>query len=131
MRYTTIDQGAGLAARGLNPRTADLWYDDSNKLMLGAPGKNYYRSWMPCWSTDALLDLLPESIEIKDYKWYNRNWGNYEFKDIEAYRVNLNSVISFENDTWDFAKTFHGETMFESAFNAVVWLLENNYLMVV
>ena len=102
--YTTIEQSKKLVELGIDVDTCDMHYnkfideDDSeyeihcNKL---PKLRALYTDYLPCWSTEALLKLLPREINRTDnyildnilvypnkgYCISYRNVSNYEYKE--------------------------------------------------
>ena len=69
--YTTIEQSKKLLELGLNPDTADMYYTNQDeKPMFGYNAttaeihKKYKFLYMSCWSTGALIELLPIGTHI-------------------------------------------------------------------
>lgn len=74
LAFTTREQSQRLMDAGVSYKTADGYYrpDHKNPISLGTPGfwkvLGYPVSdgsgWKPCWSYQALLDLIPKRYEI-------------------------------------------------------------------
>lgn len=103
MNFTTIEQSQALIEAGLNPDTADMWYnyecwigDEVNGSHMEYGDYSDYptcveeESILPCWSTGALINILPSEIHIgetKDFTFQLRLgktktefWISYEFQ---------------------------------------------------
>lgn len=93
MNYTSIEQSKALIEAGLNPETADMYYREwkrATKLISIAHVGKYGKDDMPCWSTGALINILPSEIHIgetKDFifqlrlgKTKTEFWISYEFQ---------------------------------------------------
>lgn len=134
MNYTNIEQSKKLVELGLNPLTSDMSYsydfDDSRYVITTTPVKNWIvpkyaestkiKQVLPCWSFEALLKVMPISIEeVKDHK--------------------VDLILGHPKDKWCLAyfdwtglqqgHSTTGDTPLEAAYNMAVWLLENGYLM--
>ena len=122
--YTRIEQSVRLLNLGLNPESADMFYNeetdetcpkdivDTKYPMVIREGQKHYLEeyGIPCWSLGALLDIMPDEPLI-----FHKN-NNYTIIDM----MDFNSGI---------VRNKHrekGHTPLEAAFNMVVWLLENN-----
>ena len=76
MRYTTIEESKRLLKAGVKPDTADMAYYSDDRIEYykrpvlspwsTAVDKDYY---LPCWSSDALIELLENPI----IKQFNKN----------------------------------------------------------
>ena len=122
MNYTSIEQSKKLLELGLRPETADMYWRESYSENLGL---RYYPTviWrgyqynekhgdIPCWSTGALIDLLPEEIKYRD-EWcsleLDKDWISYE-------SCRIQPVVSEKTP------------MIVMLCKVIGWLLENNYL---
>ena len=139
MNYTSIEQSKRLLELGLKPGTCDkVWVSDKEEeveftvdLMDEEDyGKYVYTypndMYIPCWSTGALLDLMPpylfeweRGIDLQIYPHLNKKHGW-----LVSYIPN--NVESMQKDK--FRQICHADTLIEAAYNMVVWLLENNYI---
>lgn len=75
--YTDIEQSKKLAEI-LPLESADMYYEYgaiTPDIMIGS--KQDYRCYTMCWSLASLLNVLPESIEFKDDKYYLRFMKEY------------------------------------------------------
>ena len=130
MVYTTLEQSKQLYELGLDPCTADMcWGIDAdtmhyNNNPYNLPWKDYTAKeyYVPCWSMEALINLLPNSVKIKgiDYlrfsdfdhiTYLGGYWsGGYHYKAFEEYTTN--------------------QTLMDVLYKCIVWLLglEINYL---
>lgn len=140
--YTTIEQSKKLLELGLNPESADMYYPyvlpHSNNLhhvpILGEPVESL--SWynigytlggkykpitlekfcIPCWSLGALLDILKTRKDcnfITIHSGYSLKW-------------NLNTTY-YELANWK-EKEIFGETLIDTVYNMIIWLLENEHI---
>lgn len=127
---TSIEQSKKLLELGLNPDTADMWWnfysittDDTtpmiihlNKPWAGNFNWNNEKDNVPAWSLSALLDLIPNTI------------GNYvlRFDKVDSdYYIWYEDVYKGWQDTigHPFAENF-----IDAAFEMIVWLLKNKKL---
>ena len=127
--YTSIEQSKKLLELGLNSESADMWW-----LYVTAQGKHiammyeepdpHYLARMesygiqdaaiPCWSLGALLKVMPKSIVVggRNYFSYIATLDTISYGDTEGYMT-----IKFSYDS-----------LFESCFQMVIWLLENGFI---
>ena len=131
MYYTSIEQSKKLIEAGLNPETADMFYDNGNEtqpeIRLHSYGHIMNKDDIPCWSTGALIDLLPFEICIagnKNLKYQLRFgraetefWITYEslIADLKGSFIGFNTVI----DKCD---------MIGCIYKMVLWCLESGYI---
>lgn len=121
--YTTIEQSKKLVELGINFDTADMSYIlTTNKYdehiwqpMLDQPSIRFGE--IPCWSTEALLDILDETIITNENEEYYLAFG----KDgtsyyMYCYRLKKNGRIN-ELD-------FSCSTLLNCAFEMIVKLKE-------
>lgn len=125
MNYTGIEQSKKLLELGLSPETADMcWGLDSDTGMYNnhpypMPWREYTAKefYIPCWSTGALLEVMPlikEDINDGGCRpnlckgWDNNKWHI-------VYRSDL-----YYSDWYD--------NSIDACYNTVVWLLENGYI---
>lgn len=126
--YTTIEQSKKLLELGLNPDSADMFYneepdecypkdivDTKYPMVIREGQKHYLKEYgVPCWSLGALLEIMPE---IDNQLPSLRKYKNY-------YCVVYSDITTRLGDSqWQ-----NGKTPAEAAYNMVVWLLENGYL---
>lgn len=134
--YTSIEQSKKLLELGLDPSTADMIYSVVNNDNVEYPDKPSLYRWgnssvlynymknigresvlqdIPCWSVGALLDLLPDNIEVDNAKWHlntvHRKKDNWQFMYYGRYR---------------FCR-FYGDNPLDACYELIVWLLENEY----
>lgn len=123
--YTTIEQSRKLIELGIDVNTADMFYDNPD--LLNNPPEiivnhNYpfNDSDIPCWSTEALMKLLPRNIYTKD---------NFVLNDIQAYKDNYR--ISYTNLSYyeyKYVIECKYDTLIECAYNMIVKLKEMRLL---
>lgn len=72
--YTSIEQAKKLVELGIDADTADMYWATDIEMVITTPYVSYlngeknipaYKDAIPCWSTEALLKLLP--IETNGY----------------------------------------------------------------
>lgn len=72
MTYTTLEQSKALVKLGLDGKTADLTIiSDSTTPHIHIKGLKRGTKEYPCWSAEALLDIIPKHICTKDGKDYS------------------------------------------------------------
>lgn len=126
--YTTIEQSRKLIELGIDVNTADMFYDNPD--LLNNPPEiivnhNYpfNDSDIPCWTTEALLDILDETIVTNEEDEYTLHFGkdgtSYYMHYEDAYR-SMNNII----DELDFCCS----TLLNCAFEMIVKLKEMRLL---
>lgn len=132
---TTPEQSRRLIACGVNPKSADMVWQEpittSQKktggkiLVFRNPNHQDYVGDVPAWSLSALLALLPKMIvcDAYGYIWLEIVWL-YEENSIPTIRYftppNENDD---EPDQWEFTD----ESIIECAVQAVEWIKDNGY----
>ena len=130
IRYTTIEQSKKLIELGLDPLTSDMYYsftgkhikdskDDDFSVSVGLASSirdnhfSYrYGYVIPCWSLGALLDVMPNGVQIN---------SNHTGLTIDITFVH-NGVVTGSHRV-------KNNTYLEATYNMVCWLLENGYIM--
>ena len=113
IHYTSIEQSKRLLELGLNPESADMLYtwDTDNKTYYPLPiiddKEHDFPSGLSCWSVGALLEVMPKWDDYSPY--IGKNECFYSNDDNEIYHREVGTSI-------------------ESAYEMIVWLLENNYI---
>ena len=128
MHYTSIEQSEKLLKLGLNPESADMFYNEEPEenyykyivdteypMIIREGQKHYLKEYgIPCWSLDALLKLIPhtgfDGIEINNF-----NDGKTIWTVIFRWKTD-NTLIRI------------ADTPLDAVYAVVVWLLENNYI---
>ena len=114
MIATSIEQSKKLLELGLDPKTADMWYDVTNHIRIGQRQNTYQFSWMPCWSLEALLELIPhtsfDGIELNNYNDGKTIWT---------------AIFHWKTDSTPIRIA---DTPLGAVYEVVVWLIENNYI---
>ena len=124
--WTSLEQSICLVTCGMEPKSADMHYeaqfDEFGYLLYewrlvaekSKAIENNLFSWRqryeePCWSLGKLISIIRDS---------NRNFKNILFsKDMDKTELVLIG-----------APVFKGTTEMEACVNAVVWLLENEFI---
>lgn len=144
MNYTTIEQSRKLLELGLNPETADMFWQSnlngSDRQYLLDIGKEEYFDIeinsehcsignydIPAWSLDTLLELMPDEIST------GKEWSNKYQIDIRKYAPHTYQIAygnnrGFSKSWHDMINTKECDNFLEACYNMVVWLLENNYI---
>lgn len=123
--YTTIEQSKKLVELGIDVDTADMSYIlTTNKYdehiwqpMLDQPSIRFGE--IPCWSTEALLDILDETIVTEEDDEYRLNFG----KDGTSYYMFYEDVYRLVNNVIE-ELDFSCSTLLECAFEMIVKLKE-------
>ena len=123
---TTIQQSRHLAEIGIDFKTADLTYERLALSGLGIPDDMQYRErfipfqffsgrGLPCWSLEALLELMPEEIVDKHKISLYKEGGIWVccYQDING---NINGNVEASCD------------VVVAAYRMVVWLVENGFI---
>lgn len=127
--YTTIEQSKKLVELGLNPDTADMkwyyWKDEIDAPKVPTLGfdkavlesyKNTQAVYLPCWSLGALLEVLKTRKDctfITIHSGYSLKW--------------ILNTSYYELANWKEKETIE-ETLIDTVYNTIVWLLENGYI---
>lgn len=128
--YTDIEQANALVEKGLNPKTADMYYirhygeyyaHFNNEPYIG-------EKVAPCWSMGRLMALLPDEICI-DAESRRRKQYTFSIEKFEQWRYNTayarTDHITNEIDVlWE-------DTQVDSTLDSLVllmqWILQNGY----
>lgn len=143
--YTTIEQSKKLVELGLNPDTADMWWQEGRMELEPVIG-NYalhiqcmedrdYRKIhkpliSPAWSSGALMDLLPPSIQTGEgmqnhYEIDIRKyWGNEE----NLYQIAYGNNRGLSEEWHDMINIGEKENLIDAVFQMICWLLKNSYI---
>lgn len=77
MTYTTLEQSKALVHLGLDEKTADMYYQQTEdavdcwEVHIGKMDAQNEFPQIPCWSAEALLDILPKHTCTEDGKDYS------------------------------------------------------------
>jgi len=126
---TSIEQSKKLLSLGLDPSTADMYYEpiDGNPIRFAViPNVGKYGKWdMPAWSLTALLELMPlylfeleRGIDLNIYRNINSNGWHVSYMP--------NNVIDMQKD--NFKQITNGNSPIDAAFEMIVWLIEQDIL---
>jgi len=129
--YTTIEQSKKLLELGLNPDSADMFYneepdecypkdivDTKYPMVIREGQKHYLKEYgVPCWSLGALWEAMPKE-GVKPFTDSNPfvGYGNGLYRCV------------YLNADWESSHQTIGYTPVEAAYNMVCWLLKNGYL---
>lgn len=120
--YTTIEQSKKLIELGLNPMTADMLYtslDNFKEPWVWNSKPGMHPSDVPCWSTEALLDILDETIVTEEDDEYRLNFG----KDGTSYYMFYEDVYRLKDNVIE-ELDFSCSTLLECTFEMIVKLKE-------
>lgn len=129
--WCSIEQSKKLIEAGLDPNTADMYYDliDEPELY-GYPHTPYREDdigmFHPCWSLGTLIELIPKTIETKKPK-------NLYFPEILPASNGIAYTALNESKEMVFLKMFttgseDKASLIDNMVSMVCWLLENNYI---
>ena len=133
--YTTIQQSKKLIELGLNPETSDMsyvkcadaeqeWYQAENRKQILAYDKKH---WIPCWSLNALLEVMPGSISKYDSSARaTKSYGLNLFRS-HYHCCGYSFGPSLNKENHDSLCCFGAKTWVDAVFKCLVWLLENGY----
>ena len=123
--YTSIEQSKKLLELGLNPDSADMFYcygmntttkewSYDKEPSVNGTELHFDVGDVPCWSLGALLNMMPKCIVVggRNYFSYIATLDTISYGDTEGYMT-----IKFSYDS-----------LFESCFQMVIWLLENGFI---
>lgn len=127
MNYTTIEQSQALIEAGLNPDTADMFYnrmkseDDEIDWTIHAHPLPKLRAlfveYIPCWSTGALIELLPKTIRRKCMDYPLHIHPNPD----SSYDIEYNAKVIAEIG-------FNKNSLIIAVMEMVFWLLKNGFI---
>lgn len=130
MNYTTIEQAKHLLELGLDSNSADMLWEQHNKeepyvtiKPWTTKGKSVGAHILPCWSLEALLEVMPKSI-IDEYT--SKGWLGMCLLYYSSWRW----IVYYSNEDID-SPAIHeerGDTLIEAAYNMVCWLIEQGYI---
>lgn len=132
MNFTSINQSKKLVELGIDPNTSDLWYslDDEDPEYAVVNIEESPFEWeeitvfdraLPCWSTGALLNLLPKIIFDK-YDYYEYNLFIDVISEMPYYILHNDCYLS------DFPNDFLGGDLISNLIKCIEWLKENKYM---
>lgn len=117
MAYTTIEQSKKLIELGLDPSTADMYYifdtfiGDIGGVEFGKPEEP---EDIPCWSLDALLEVIPKPIKYQ---------GSLCYPELDLFSHKIYYMVGGASYL-----TIGGIGNLDAAYNMIVWLLTNDYI---
>ena len=122
MNYTSIEQSKKLLELGLSPESADMWWDETEKFPRCIKHYHEYLSQkispIPCWTIGALLEIIPKKIQLINENNYAEFIIAYpSYSDGHSMGYNRGDI------PWKY-----GDTLLDTCYEMVVWLLENNYI---
>lgn len=126
--FTSIEQSKKLVELGIDPNTADMWYslddEDPEYSFVNAEEPPFeweeitiYDRALPCWSTGALINLLPSELTVKDETYFL-------FIDVKCKTILYKSY----NKYWQEFPSFVSDTFIDNIILVIKWLKENKYL---
>lgn len=132
--FTTVEQSKKLVEAGVDPRTADMYYDKYGKLGMPISGRIRYKGFFetypeckPCWSMARLMALLPDEIVLDKDK---RTRRTFVFS-IEKFEPWQYSVAYYRHNAQDEIETIWDEIKLDSPLDLLVdcliWVMTNGY----
>ena len=154
MNYTTIEQSKKLLELGIDPKTADAWWYrttygevvDWKHIKWNEEGTTEHlslfriepssevaivkREEIPAWSLNALMELLPPSINHYDEAdRCNKNYGLNLFRSYyHCCGYSFGPSLSQENH--DSLYCCGGDTWIEAVYKTIIWGVQQGYLKV-
>ena len=158
--YTTIEQSKRLTEAGLNPMTADMHYHTEEVLINKLPEKgikvypavnkhNKAEYHYPCWSSGALIKLMPDMIGRNKefdsngrvtYKEDNKRGASVGFLSINknhegewtiSYDDGMFECVLMDPDNKEMSYNYAvrmNEDLVDVAVDMVIWLIENGFI---
>ena len=147
MGYTNLEQSETLKEM-LPPESADMkWYFRKDEIdapkvptfgYSKAAAESYKGTeavYLPCWSLDALIKLLPSEFTTENkfgiFK-YTIRIRKYKFtEDIDVHQIAYGNYKYYEDgsSSWkDMINTGEKENLIDTAFDMIIWLKENKKL---
>lgn len=122
MTYTSIEQSKALMYLGLDEKTADLTIT-SNAITpyIHVKGLKRGSKEYPCWSAEALLELLPDEVYIKE----KEDTACLKIMKVGAYIVSYDSKE--KDDIPNFIHSM-GDDLADVLFKVIEWLLINKLI---
>ena len=114
--YTSIEQSKHLLSLGLNPESADMFYQWIADAIIIDVGDIPYEDsgcCIPCWSVGALLEVMPNIPDCTII--FAKAKGKYGMC-----ITPLDSGLALNE--------VEADTPIEVVYNMVIWLLENGYI---
>ena len=108
---------------GLDFNTADMYYSLKNpihaEVLYNHCDKSFFdiREWIPAWSLNALLNLMPSIIRLRDHS-FTIHIG--KLADEEHWYISY----EWEGHVYQVSKG----TLINAAFEMVVWLIEQRHI---
>lgn len=138
MNFTTIEQSQALIEAGLNPDTADMcWIKDNglseNKYPQAIPWKDNMAKefYAPCWSTGALIELLPREIWLSKKDYSLHYWIKihiYEVNNRALYQIAYGNSCNRKTEWCDKFSSSKNENFIDALIEMIFWLLKNGFI---
>lgn len=129
MTYTSYEQSKRLMELGLNPESADLCWMDDKIPELFEPYNSILKQFnlnrkdfvfLPCWSAECLLNLLPDVIktgnEAKNWYWININKNPYQ--------ISYGNDLGLSGSWHDMVSSSQSDALIDAVYSITEWLLE-------
>ena len=137
MHYTSIEESKKLLELGLAKESADMAYLEhmdsgdteptfegyAPMVLMDVPINEIACNTIPCWSLDALFELMPESIYSGTH--FLRI---FKVKDDDGIFYRTAYHIYNKSNSYCGGVDIDGETAVESVFNMMVFLLERGFI---
>ena len=136
MNYTNIEQSKKLLELGLNPKSADMYFmnicpEDGKTLfddVAGVGNADISNNDLPCWSLNALLEVMPQSIRMYDER--GRCYKTYDLNLFRSYYhcCSYSFGPSLKEENHDNLYCYGGDTWLEAVYNMIIFLFNNGYM---
>lgn len=138
--YTDIEQSKKLVGLGLNPTTADMYYEYVDWKDVWVPGlysefvdrkvdkelkEEFFnlKRYEPCWSVGRLMGLMCEG---KDYD-ISTSFGGWEGENLIEEWFCTYETESGDIEKWEYHST-HDKTLIGACYKMIIWLIKNKKL---
>ena len=132
---TTKEQSARLLQCGVDPETADMFYQipitvsqkrqGEDMLLIKKSDATLFDTDTPAWSLSALLPMLPSKIEIdEDPCNETQEYGLLIYPFMGGWQIDYQYC---ENDECQCLKCVYDTDLIEACVKTIEWLTANNY----
>lgn len=132
---TTREQSARLLQCGVDPDTADMYYQTpitvsqkrqgEDVLLIKKSDATLFDTDTPAWSLSALLGLLPQEIKVDESPYDEiQEYGLLIYPFMGGWQVDYQYC---DNDECQCLKCVYDTDLIETCVQAIEWLTANNY----
>lgn len=132
---TTKEQSARLLQCGVDPETADMFYQTpitvsqkrqgEDMLLIKKSDATLFDTDTPAWSLSALLALLPKEIKVDESPYDEvQNYGLLIYPFMGGWQIDYQYC---DADECQCLKCVHDTDLIEACVKAIEWLTANNY----